>query len=221
MKPFVNFVFLLCLAPSIALADNNSTSRWRADASLAFGILAEQAKSSSGESGGRLFQSVNGAALFSGTHKPLHWLDAGVFFMFEAGVRSAAEYGGVNSSGVPTTQTRAGGHYNMYWLGPIVRPHWKNLFLEIGYIALGLRDDNAYPTLISVGGTSKSSFKTDPLRAWMFALGMMTPLTESLNLTLKVEYRYLYYNRRGGELANDLVYGTQAIRPHIGLAFNF
>lgn len=221
MKLFFVLTTLLLMSSRAAYATTSSDAPWRADASLAFGILQEQAKNSSGESGGRLFQSVNGAALLSGSYKTIDWLDAGLFFMFETGVRSAAEFGGVNSSGVPTTQTRSGGHYTMYWLGPMIRPHWRNLFLEIGYVALGLRDDNAYPALISVGGTSKDSFRTDPLRAWMFTLGMMTPLADRLNLTLKIEYRFLYYNRRGDRLANDLVYGTQAIRPHIGLAFNF
>jgi len=213
-------ILLLSFISLIATVNVHATELpWRADASLAFGILQEQSKNSSGESGGRLFQSVTGATLLSATYEPLSWLDTGLFFMFETGTRSAADFGGIDSRGVPTTVSRAGGHYDMYWLGPLIRPHWKNLFLEVAYIAFGLRDDNAYSGLVSPGGSTDDSFIVDPLRAWMFALGMSTPLWEKIALTLKVEYRFLYFNRRGGDLPGNTVYGTQAIRPHIGLAF--
>lgn len=40
----------------------------------------------------------------------------------------------------------------------------------------------------------------------------MVELTKKLMLTLKVEYRFLYYNRRGGKIAGDLI---RAINPFV------
>lgn len=197
-----------------------SDSLWSVDASVAFGILQEQAKNASNESGGRLFQSVTAALLVSGTHHIAAWADLGVFGMVEVGERSAADFGGVNSAGVPTPISHDGGRYSMFWIGPMVRLNWRSAFLDIGYVAFGVRDDTAYPTLTSPSGSSDEPFRTDPLRSWMFTAGMRTPMWDNVDLTLKIEYRYLYYDRRGDRLENDLVYGTQAIRPHIGLSFS-
>jgi hypothetical protein len=205
----------------MAHGQSKRDSLWRIDGSVAFGILQEQAKNESGQSGGRLFQSVSGALLLSGGYRVLCWLDGAVFVMLEAGNRSAAEFGGVDSRGVPTTLTRAGGTYTMVWIGPLLRAHWRTAFLEVAYVAFGVRDDAAYPALTSSGGSTEELFRTDPLRAWMFAPGMRTSLADNLDLTLKIEYRFLYYNRRGERLANRLFYGTQAIRPHLGVSYVF
>ena len=218
MKYFIGVVLLCLFGSGLARSQEQADRSWRVDASVAFGIVQEQVKNSDGVSGGRLFQSVNGALMVAGGYRVANWLDLGAFFMVEAGDRSAADFGGVNSAGIPTTLTRAGGSYTMFWIGPLLRAHWRNAFLEIGYVAYGIRDDDAYPTLTSAGGTGYESFRSDPLRSWVFAPGMRTPLTEYLDLTLKVEYRFLYYNRRGDRLANELFYGTQSIRPHIGIS---
>lgn len=218
MRSTCGLLALLLLAACGAAAGEGNGRRWRADASLAFGIIQEQAKNASGESGGRLFQSVSGALQAGGGYRVLDWLDLGAFLMAETGNRSAAEFGGVDAAGVPRTLERAGGSYLMFWIGPQLRARWRNAFLEVGYVALGIRDDDAYPALTAEGGTGAEQFRSDPLRAWVFTPGMSTPLGPHLDLTLKVEYRFLYYNRRGDRLAGELVYGTQAIRPHIGLS---
>lgn len=221
MKSFIGVLLLWSFVSGSASSQEPGDRPWRIDPSIAFGILQEQVKNSDGESGGRLFQSVSGAVLVSGGYRVVNWLDLGAFFMVEAGDRSAAEFGGLDPAGIPTTLTRAGGSYTMFWVGPLMRVYWRNAFLEIGYVAFGIRDDDAYPTLTSVGGIGAESFRSDPLRSWVFAPGMRTPLTDHIDLTLKVEYRFLYYDRRGDRLANDLFYGTQAIRPHIGISILF
>lgn len=221
MKSFFTILLALPIVSLTAQSQDQADPAWRVDASIAFGLLAEQAKNADGKSGGRLFQSASGAFMAAGGYRVAGWLDLGAFLMLEAGDRSAADFGGVDGAGVPTTLTRAGGSYTMFWLGPLLRAHWRTAFLEIGYVALGIRDDDAYPTLTSAGGTGDESFRSDPLRSWVFAPGMRTPLAENVDLTLKVEYRFLYYNRRGDRLANDLFYGTQAIRPHLGITILF
>lgn len=221
MKPATGILLLCLLVPGVALPQQGRDALWRADASLAFGILQEQVKNADGKSNGRLFQSVSGALMAAGAYRLAGWLDAGAFVMVEAGDRAAAEFGGVDGNGVPGTISRAGGSYTMFWIGPFLRAGWRNAFLEIGYVAVGIRDDDAYPTLTSAGGSGGENFRSDPLRAWVFAPGMRTSLAPNLDLTLKVEYRFLYYDRRGDRLANELFYGTQAIRPHIGVSLVF
>lgn len=219
-------LLLTALLPSTATRAAETTTAaesrpWRIDASLAAALIAEQAKNSSGDSGGRLFQDAQLGLLLSGSRQALDWLDVGAFLMAEHGVRSASQFGGVGPDGVPTTISRSGGSYSFFWVGPLARARWRALFLEAGYIAFGVRHDGALGGLVTRSGGNSADLRTDPLRAWLFAGGATVPLTDRLGLTLRVEYRFTYYNRRGGERLNhDLLYGTQAIRPHVGLAYS-
>jgi hypothetical protein len=54
------------------------------------------------------------------------------------------------------------------------------------------------------------------------AVGGGVPVTELLQVVIRVEYRIRYYNRRvAGALQNDINHGTQNITPFIGVAWAF
>lgn len=218
----MNFLFLIVFAVAPhAEAQQEKPHQWRVDSSVAFTLNQEQTRGSSGQSGGKLFQDLQAAALLSGTRSLTFCFDAGLFFLFEQGLRSAAQFNGVDASGTPGTRDKLSGTQTTYWFGPIIRGNYRWAFLEAAYIAFGRRSDTAYPTLASTGG-SRDAFRTHPLKSWLFSAGFGVPMNEALDLVVRVEYRYLYYNRRGSEkLPNDIVYGNQSIRPHIGVAWRF
>jgi hypothetical protein len=57
---------------------------------------------------------------------------------------------------------------------------------------------------------------------WNHLRGAGSPLSPRLDAFLRIEYRFHYYNRRGGEqLEGDLLLGTQAIRRRLGIQWKF
>jgi hypothetical protein len=56
----------------------------------------------------------------------------------------------------------------------------------------------------------------------LISLGANVPITESLEIILKAEYRPRYYSKRGGEpIVGNIEHGTQSIAPLIGLAWTW
>jgi len=118
------------------------------------------------------------------------------------------------------TSGEVGGAYQEVWLGPLLRVNWQTLFIEGGYGALGLRWDDARDDLPNTSGDTEGPLRTSPTVAWMLAAGGGVPLTEHLQLVLRVEYRVRYYDRRGGEeLADAIVHGTQNLSPLFGVSW--
>jgi hypothetical protein len=178
----------------------------------------EQAKSASGASGGPLFTDRQ-VALTLGSHaRFLKWMSVGLFFSYEAGNRESCLYS-VDAGGVPAPLDCRSGQYRQVWLGPALRFHWRQFFLDANYIAFGTRKDHAYSSL-SGDGTNQGSFRTHPLKAWVFFPGVGIPLTDDLELLIKLEYRYVYYDERSGKLPGGQLYGNQSIRPQIALSMN-
>ena len=125
-------------------------------------------------------------------------------------------------SGLAVVATTTGGVYHEFWVGPLLRLDWRTLFLELGYGAFGIRSDEARDDLPAADGTTDSALLTHPGVAWLMALGGGVPVTELLQVVIRVEYRIRYYNRRvAGALQNDINHGTQNITPFIGVAWAF
>lgn len=207
---------------TFAYGEEETRRPWAFSPSLAFAVTAEQLKNDQGQSGGRLFQNTQIGLLITGTRTVVSFFDAGLFFFVEKGIKSSATYAGVDGSGVPTVTELSEGNYSQLWLGPLIRGNWKFLFLELGYVLVGKRQDSQRANVPSTTGDSTSAFSSDPLRAWLITLGGRFALSEGLDFILRIEYRHLYYRSRGGNpLINDLKYGTQAIRPHLGLSWSW
>lgn len=179
----------------------------------------EQAKGNSGASGGALFTDRQNSLSLHGYFQPLpeSRVSFGAFTAFELGNRRSCEYGGLDAAGVPQPSGCRTGKYTQFWIGPSAQWVWRSLILQASYIVFGTRTDEAYPTLQSPSG-SNSTFRTHPWKAWILTPGLKLALTEQIEVFLKMEYRYLYYSKRGGgELSQGQLYGNQAIRPHFGL----
>ena len=187
-----------------------------------FLFAKEQAKNSSGQSGGALFTDRETALNVSNYWKIDEASDFsfGGFISYEFGNRRSCAYGGLDAQGVPQPSDCRAGKYNQFWIGPSVQWVWRTFFMQASYIIFGTRSDEAYPTLQSPGG-SDSSFRTHPFKAWIFTPGLKLEINERTQAFVKIEYRYLYYSKRGGgELSSGQLYGNQSIRPQLGVSFS-
>ncbi len=101
----------------------------------------------------------------------------------------------------------------------MVRAQWRTLFVELAYAPLGIRSDDARTDLPSESGTD-SALRTSFAIAWYAALGGGVPVTDDLEVVLRLELRVRYYDRRGdGKLVDNLVHGTQNFTPFVGVAW--
>jgi hypothetical protein len=212
-------LILLFVYPSTLLADEFP---YKLNTALSFASHKEQVKTRGGTASGPLVSNSQLALTASITRALSEIFDAGVFVVGEWGSRTLAPYSGLGPSGEPLAGDRQGGHYQTLWLGPMARANWNRFFFDVGYVLLGLRWDEFYDDLASTGGDTSSAFQSNLGRAWIFGLGGTIPLAGALEATLRIEYRYHYYSGRGGEpLADDLMLGSQAIRPHLGVQYRF
>lgn len=206
-EEMISLILLFLSHPASALELGASTS---------FQIAKEQVKSASGDSNGALFTHQQLGGWVSALVPVAESIKAGGFVHYEHGKREMCDYS--LSSGVPTPISCNSGSYNQFWIGPTGRVEWKAVFFEASYVLFGIRGDTAYSNLYSNGSTE--TLRTHPLKAWVFTPGVFVDLGNNLHLNLKLEYRYLYYSRvGGGNLPNDQLFGTQAIRPQIGLSW--
>jgi hypothetical protein len=100
-----------------------------------------------------------------------------------------------------------------------VRAQGRALFIELGYGALGLRWDDARTDLAAEGGDTQSALHTSPTVAWLLGVGGSAPVSPSLGLTFRLEYRVRYYDRRDAPLQDKAVHGTQNFTPFIGIVW--
>lgn len=206
------------LAPLLLIALNASASEWGISSS--FLLAKEQVRAGDGASNGPLFEDRQ-LALWLHWYHPLgeSWA-IGPFAHYEHGARRMCAYA-TNASGAPAPASCHSGTSNDFWLGPAARYRWESLFFEAQYILFGRRTDSAYASLAAPEAGS-TTYSTHPFKAWVLTPGARVPLTESIDLLLKIEYRFLYYSSRGGrDLPGDQLYGNQAIRPQIGLSGRF
>ena len=142
----------------------------------------------------------------------------GLFARYDIGTRQAAKFQKV-VDGRTLTIGEVGGDFSELWLGPIVRTQWRALFVEVGYGLIGIRHDDARDDLPDQDGQTDDALRTSPTVAWLLNVGGSVPITTTLHLAIRLEYRVRYYDRRGGPLAEDLVHGTQTFTPFIGVAW--
>ena len=147
-------------------------------------------------------------------------LSLGLFVQYDLGERAAGKFEGFDSDGKTVIGNESGGSFQEFWAGPLLRVQWRTLFFEWAYGAFGIRTDNARDDLPDVDGSTSSALRTSPTIAWLMALGGGVPVTDSLQVVLRLEYRIRYYDRRGsGALKDDIVHGTQNFTPFVGVAW--
>lgn len=177
---------------------------WKIAPTIAFSLSKEQARDASGNPAGTFSSQRQLALMATTTYSVFPFLDLGVFAMAETGSRTLI-------GGGPAS-------YNLLWVGPTVRGVWRNLFLEISYVLIGTRTDPGFGAVSSSTGDNQGAFSTDSSRAWLLTPGISLPMSDSFDVVLKLEYRFHYYDSRGGsELAGGAVVGSQSIRPHLGV----
>ncbi len=200
------------------------SSPWSADGGLTFSHFQQQVKGQIGEPRGeRLVNETQVGIMIMGTHQLWSVLSGGVFLQFDRGNRHAARFDGFDqATGKTVTRDKIGGNYDEFWLGPMLRVQWKELFGEFGYGLVGIRNDEARKDLLSSSGDSLGTFETSPSVAWYAGLGAAVEIGKAIDLVVRMEYRLRYYStREGSPLTSSIEHGTQNITPYIGVRFRF
>ncbi len=106
-----------------------------------------------------------------------------------------------------------------FWFGPIIKGHYKNVFLGLGYGLSAKRVDN-FLGLSNDDGFG-NSLTTNSI-AWLIQLGGKFEINENLDFNIIMEYRVRYYDKVNGlNIRGDYVIGTQNITPMAGISYNF
>ena len=213
MKTFFCFLFVTSIAVP-------ATAQLRLTSDLAVSRFEQQVKTEiGGARGERLVEETFLGLNVQGSYLLWDYFAAGVFVRGDVGSRSAGTFEAFDENGAPTIVDETGGAFAELWLGPVVSAHYKTLFAQVGYGALGLRCDSARDDLPAEGGGT-GAFRTSPTIAWLVAIGGGIPVLETLQIHLRLEYRVRYYTRRSGDvLENDVAHGTQNLTPFFGIVW--
>lgn len=142
---------------------------------------------------------------------------------FSAGVYYRYDFGNIQSSYISLDgfgdQAHFDFNYNENWVGPIVKGHYKDVFLGLGYGLMASRSD-------MLGGIANEDYGlkqfTASSIAWLVQLGGQFELSEDLYLNIMLEYRVRYYDKiEGSNINGKYVIGTQNITPMAGISYNF
>jgi len=151
------------------------------------------------------------------------YLSAGAYIRYDLGNRQVSDIV-LRGNG---NRTHINFNYNEIWGGPIIKGHYKDVFLGIGYGLISSRNDGflglTYENPGFFEGTSDgSTMLTTSSIAWLIQLGGQFKLSENLDLNIMVEYRVRYYDKADGEdIFDGYVVGTQNFTPMIGLSYDF
>lgn len=224
MRCSLAVALVLALVPSMASAQSSSdmasAETFRFDLGLTFHRFEQQVKSEIG--GARGERLVEESALgLAGVASWRVWgpLSIGALARYDTGSRNAGRFTGLDAEDRAVVEDEVGGDFDEFWLGPLVRAQWRMLFVELGYGALGLRDDAARGDLATADGGTDAALRTSPTVAWLAAIGGQVNVWSQLDVVFRVEYRVRYYDRRDAPLANELVHGTQSFAPIVGVAW--
>jgi hypothetical protein len=218
---------LLFLLVSLLLINNlvfpQSKSKYSLDGGLILSHFQQQVKQDVGDPRGeRLVFEYEIGLLLTGRYELNDYFSAGIFIRTDIGKREAALFDGFDIEGKTKVKNQLGGNYTEVWFGPEVMFHWKQLFAEVGYGLVGIRSDEGRDDIPSNSGDTVGSFTTNPSISWLISIGGFVPLSDNLEILLKLEYRLRYYNKRGGEpLIDNIDLGTQSISPLIGVSWKF
>jgi len=220
MKQLVIIFFILLTFQTIF---SQTQSGFSIEGGFIISHFQQQVKQEVGDPRGeRLVYENEFGLLISSRYSINKYLSAGLFLRTDFGKREAAIFDGFNSDGKTQVKNKIGGNYFEFWFGPEIMLHWKQLFVEIGYGLVGIRDDKGRNDIPSNTGDLSGSFTTSPSISWMFSLGGHIPIFDQLNVMLKIEYRLRYYDKRNEEpLINNIDHGTMNISPIIGVTYNF
>lgn len=212
---------LILVLPGLAAQSQEGTP-WRIDGGLTFSHFQQQVKAVVGDPRGeRLVNETQFGIMALGSYNVWDHLSLGVFMQFDRGNRHAARFNGFDpSTGRTVTSDKIGGNFLEFWSGPFLRLQWKSLFGEFGYGLIGFRNDDARTDLPSTTGDTTATLALSPSVAWFVGLGVGVPLTDALDLSIRMEYRLRYYDRRGGNpFVNKVEHGTQNITPFVGISW--
>lgn len=151
------------------------------------------------------------------------YLSAGAYVRYDFGNRQVSD-GVLHGNG---NRTHINFDYNESWVGPIVKGHYKDVFLGLGYGLLATRNDGFLGiTYENPGFFQGSSVGNEVLTtssiAWLVQLGGKFELSENLDLNLFLEYRVRYYDKVNDlKIKDGYVIGTQNITPMAGISYNF
>jgi hypothetical protein len=194
---------------------------WRIDGGLSLSRFEQQVKSEvGGVAGERLVMESQLGFAAMGTYRVWGPLSLGLYMQYDLGERAAGKFEGFDAEGKTVIGSESGGDFQEFWVGPLLRVQWRTLFFELAYGAFGIRTDDARDDLPDESGKTDSALRTSPTIAWLMTLGGGVPVTDSLQVVLRLEYRVRYYDRRGnGALKDEIVHGTQNFTPFVGVAW--
>lgn len=198
-----------------------ASAQFRVDGSVTLSRFEQQVKTEiGGARGERLVEQMEFGVAGFATYDVWGPLSVGLFGQFDAGVRRAGTFDSFDADNRPIVVGEVGGGYTEFWVGPIVRVRWRQLFAEAGYGLFGIRSDDARDDLSTVDGDTESALRTSRAVAYLFGVGAGIPLNKNLQAVVRIEYRIRYYDRRAGQpLIDETVHGTQNLTPFIGLAW--
>ena len=201
-------------------ADSEAAELLRFDLGLTFHRFEQQVKSEIGGARGERLVEESTVGL-SGAATWRFWgpLSIGAFARFDSGTRNAGRFVGLDDENRTIVEGEVGGDFDELWLGPLLRAQWRMLFVEFGYGALGMRNDDARVDLSTAAGDTDSALRTSPTVAWLGAIGGQVNVWSNLDVVFRVEYRVRYYDRRDEKLVDELVHGTQSFAPIVGVAW--
>ncbi len=213
---------VLLLVAAVALpAAAEKPERFRIDGGLTFSRFEQQVKSEiGGATGERLVEQTDFGLALLGSWRFWGPFSVGLYTQLDVGSRGAGNFKALDADNKTVIEDETGGSYTEFWMGPFVRAQWRTLFLEVAYAPLGIRSDDARADLPTADGDTDTALRTSYSVAWYAALGGGVPVTDALEVVMRLEFRVRYYNRRGSDkLADELVHGTQNWTPFVGVAW--
>lgn len=222
-KTIFSLSIVLMFFFGIAPLHSQSDARWGVESCLTFSHFEQQVKGAIGDPKGEKLMNVTEFGIWLQAQRRLsEYFSVGVYAEYDAGNRSMAEFNGFDSLGRTTVANSLGGTYSEVWIGPFVRFSLKKAFLDVGYGAVGIRNDRARDDVKSLSGETEGSFSVNPLVAWYVGIGVAADIAESFSLLVKLQYRARYYDAKNGEpLMDNIEHGTQNISPFVGLSYSF
>jgi hypothetical protein len=216
--------FAVVVVLPMGQVNSQDFSVWTIDGGFTYSHFQQQVKAKIGDPRGeRLVNDTQVGIMAMGTRRVWNMISAGVFLQYDRGNRHAARFSGFDpGTGRTVSKDKIGGNYNEFWLGPMVRAQWKQLFGEFGYGLVGIRNDEARNDLVSSTGDSTGTLETTPSVAWYAGLGAAVEIAEDFDLIVRMEYRLRYYStREGSPFSSNIEHGTQNITPYLGVRWRF
>lgn len=206
--------------PNPTTEETEAAERFRFDLGLTLHRFEQQIKSEIGGARGERLVQESTLGL-SGVASWRVWgpLSIGAYARFDTGSRNAGRFVGLDADNKTVVEGEVGGDFDELWIGPLVRAQWRMLFVELGYGAIGMRNDDARGDLPTADGDTSSALRTSPTVAWLAAIGGQVNIWSNLDAVFRVEYRVRYYDRRDEALVDELVHGTQSFAPIVGVAW--